>query len=132
MLCALVLRRCRVVAPPAAGVQCGVDVVRIDVSVMNGLNPVAGLKRRELRQSPTTACRRRWTPCRSTRVPLNLMLVLDTSGSLAGERLTHLIDAVNGLVKSLRAEDAASLMTFSEPIRLPSRRPRIERRLLPR
>jgi Ca-activated chloride channel family protein len=51
-------------------------------------------------------------------VPLSLMLVLDTSGSLAGERLTHLIDALNGLVKSLRAEDAATLMTFSEPIRL--------------
>ena len=44
--------------------------------------------------------------------------MLDTSGSLAGERLTNLIDAMNGLVKSLRAEDAASLMTFSEPIRL--------------
>lgn len=97
--------------------RAGVDVVRIDVSVMNGLNPVAGLKAENFVVTDNGVSQTLDSVSLDT-VPLNLMLVLDTSGSLAGERLTHLIEAVNGLVKSLRAEDAAALMTFSEPIRL--------------
>ena len=97
--------------------RASVDVVRIDVSVMNGLSPVAGLKAANFVVTdngvPQTL-----DSVSLDRFRSNLMLVLDTSGSLAGERLTNLIDAVNGLVKSLRAEDAASLLTFSEPIRL--------------
>ena len=97
--------------------RASVDVVRIDVSVMNGLSPVAGLKAENFVVTdngvPQTL-----DSASLDAVPLNLMLVLDTSGSLAGARLTNLIDAVNGLVKSLRTEDAASLLTFSEPIRL--------------
>ncbi len=45
-------------------------------------------------------------------------MVFDTSSSLAGERLSGLISAGNELVKALRPEDAAALLTFSEPIRL--------------
>lgn len=97
--------------------RAGVDVVRIDVSVMNGLSPVAGLQSGNFVVTDNGVPQTLDSVSLDT-VPLNLMLVLDTSGSLAGERLTHLIDAMNGLVKSLRAEDAASLMTFSEPIRL--------------
>ena len=97
--------------------RASVDVVRIDVSVMNGLNPVAGLKAGDFVLTDNGVPQALDSVSLDS-VPLNLMLVLDTSGSLAGERLTHLIDAVNGLVKSLRAEDSASLMTFSEPIRL--------------
>jgi VWFA-related protein len=97
--------------------RASVDVVRVDVSVMNGLNPVAGLKAANFVVTDNGVPQQLDSVSLDS-VPLNLLLVLDTSGSLAGERLTHLIDAVNGLVKSLRAEDAASLMTFSEPIRL--------------
>jgi VWFA-related protein len=97
--------------------RAAIDVVRIDVSVMNGLNPVAGLKTANFVVTDN-GVPQALDSLSLDSVPLNLLLVLDTSGSLAGERLTHLIDAVNGLVKSLRAEDAASLMTFSEPIRL--------------
>jgi Ca-activated chloride channel family protein len=97
--------------------RAGVDVVRIDVSVMNGLSPVAGLKAENFVVTDN-GVPQALDSVSVDRVPLNLTLVLDTSGSLAGERLTHLIDAVNGLVKSFREEDAASLITFSEPIRL--------------
>jgi VWFA-related protein len=97
--------------------RAAVDVVRIDVSVMNGLNPVAGLKAENFVVTDN-GVPQKLDSVSLDAVPLNLMLVLDTSGSLAGERLTNLVDAVNGLVRSLRAEDAAALMTFSEPIRL--------------
>ena len=97
--------------------RAGVDVVRIDVSVMNGLNPVADLTARNFVVTDNGVPQTLDSVSLDT-VPLDLMLVLDTSGSLAGERLTHLIDAMHGLVKSLRPEDTASLMTFSEPVRL--------------
>ena len=97
--------------------RAGVDVVRIDVSVMNGLNPVAGLTAANFAVTDNGVPQTLDTVSLDT-VPLDLMLVLDTSGSLAGERLTDLIEAMNGLVKSLRPEDTASLMTFSEPVRL--------------
>lgn len=104
-------------ADQQATFRAAVDVVRIDVSVMNGIVPVAGLTRDNFVVSdngvPQTL-----DAVSLDAVPLNLMLVLDTSGSLAGDRLTNLIDAVNGLVKSLREEDTASLMTFSEPVKL--------------
>lgn len=97
--------------------RASVDVVRIDVSVMNGLNPVAGLKAANFVVTDNGVLQTPDSVSLDT-VPLDLMLVLDTSGSLAGERLTHLIEAMNGLVKSLRPEDTAALMTFSEPVRL--------------
>ena len=97
--------------------RASVDVVRVDVSVMNGLTPVAGLKPQNFVVTDNGVPQTPDSVSLDT-VPLNLMMVLDTSGSLAGERLTNLIEAVNGLVKSLRAEDTAALMTFSEPIRL--------------
>ena len=92
--------------------RASVDVVRIDVSVMNGLTPVAGLTAENFAVTDNGVPQALDSVSLDT-VPLNLMLVLDTSGSLAGERLTDLIDAANGLVKSLRDEDAASLITFS-------------------
>jgi VWFA-related protein len=97
--------------------RAGVDVVRVDVSVMNGLTPVAGLTARNFVVTDN-GVPQTMDSVSLDAVPLNLMLVLDTSGSLAGERLTNLIDAMNGLVKSLRPEDTASLLTFSEPVRL--------------
>ena len=97
--------------------RASVDVVRIDVSVMNGLNPVAGLKAANFVVTDNGVGQTLDSVSLDT-VPLDLTLVLDTSGSLAGERLTHLIDALNALVKSLDPEDSASLLTFSEPVRL--------------
>jgi Ca-activated chloride channel family protein len=97
--------------------RAGVDVVRIDVSVMNGLNPVTGLEADNFVITDNGVAQKVDTVSLDT-VPLNLSLVFDTSGSLEGERLTNLIEAANGLVKTLRAEDSASLITFSEPVRL--------------
>ena len=97
--------------------RASVDVVRIDVSVMNGLNPVTGLKAANFVVTDNGVLQTLDSVSLDT-VPLDLTLVLDTSGSLAGERLTHLIDALNALVRSLGPDDTASLLTFSEPVRL--------------
>lgn len=53
-------------------------------------------------------------------VPLNVVLVLDTSESVAGETLTHLQRAAEGLLDELSPDDRAALVTFSHHLRLRS------------
>lgn len=93
-----------------------VDVVRIDVSVMNGLAPVPGLTKDHFvivdNGVPQTV-----ESVSLDTVPLSLMLVLDTSGSLSGDRLPHLVEAANGLVRALKPTDQAGLLTFGMRIR---------------
>ena len=95
----------------------GVDVVNIDVSVMNGDTAVGGLTIDKFAVTDNGVLQT-LDSVSLDKVPLSLVLVLDTSGSLEGERLERLIDATSHLVKTLRADDAASLLKFSEPIRL--------------
>lgn len=52
--------------------------------------------------------------------PLSLMLVLDTSASVRGERLKHLKDAASAVVDLLQPGDRAALMTFNGTISLGS------------
>ena len=49
-------------------------------------------------------------------VPLNVVMALDTSASVAGARLGHLRDAVAALVGGLRPDDRAGLVTFSHVV----------------
>jgi VWFA-related protein len=94
----------------------GVDLVEVDVSVMRGSVPVADLTvdnflvtDNGVRQEVTTA---------KLDLPLRVTLVLDVSESVSGERLSGLVKASNGLVNALKAEDQASLVTFSHRARL--------------
>jgi Ca-activated chloride channel family protein len=105
------------VLPQQAVFRSGVDAVRVDVSVMNGLTPVAGLMKDNF-EIVDNGVRQTIESVSLDAVPLNLMLLLDLSGSMEGKPLDDLIDAGHGLIKSLRPGDSAALMTFSEPIRL--------------
>ena len=93
----------------------GVDVVSIDVSVMNGLSPVPGLTIEQFAITDNGIPQEVESVSLDT-VPLSLTIVLDTSGSMEGERLRDLIDAGQTLVKSLRDQDAAALITFAESV----------------
>lgn len=95
----------------------GVDVVSIDVSVMNGNSAVSGLTIDKFVVTDNGVAQT-LDSISLDKVPLSLMLVLDTSGSLEGERLERLIDATTHLVRTLKVDDAAALLQFSEPIRL--------------
>ena len=109
--------------------RASVDAVRIDVSVMNGIMPVAGLTKDNFAVVDNGVPQSVESVSLDT-VPLDLTLVLDTSGSLAGERLTNLIEAAEGLVKTLQTADTASLLTFSDPVRLVVRSTRERKPLL--
>jgi Ca-activated chloride channel family protein len=95
----------------------GVDAVRVDVSVMNGVTPVRGLTAENFELTDQGVVQKLASVSLDS-VPLSLMLVLDTSGSMQGGPLADLIDAARGLVQALRPDDAAGLTTFSEPVRL--------------
>jgi VWFA-related protein len=102
-------------APQQRAFRSGVDVVRVDVSVMRGRTPVAGLKAENFLLTDNGVAQD-VDSVTLEKLPISVSLVLDVSGSVAGEELAHLIDAGQQLVRSLRPEDRASLITFSEEV----------------
>ena len=95
----------------------GVDAVRLDVAVIRRGQPVAGLTARDF-SVLDNGIRQRVADVTLEEYPLSVVMVLDTSGSMAGGRLQHLIDAARGLLVSLKPTDAAALITFSEDVQL--------------
>ena len=51
-------------------------------------------------------------------IPLNVILALDMSDSVAGERLEQLRGAGSGLLAALKKDDQAALITFSHAVQL--------------
>jgi VWFA-related protein len=99
--------------PQGPAFRSGVDVVRVDVSVMRGRAPVTGLAAGNFRVTDNGVVQ----DVDLTIDPaLSVMLVLDTSGSVAGDELTQLIDAGQQLVRALHADDHAGLITFSQQV----------------
>ena len=52
------------------------------------------------------------------KIPLTAFLILDTSASVAGERIEHLREAARALLDELESRDRAALVTFSHEIQL--------------
>jgi VWFA-related protein len=53
-------------------------------------------------------------------IPLDVILVFDTSGSMAWGGLEQLVDAGRGILDRLRSEDRAALVTFSHRVMMPA------------
>lgn len=102
-------------APQQTVFKTRVDAVRVDVLVTRGGRPVAGLNAGdfELRDSGVA---QRVEAVSLEEVPLNLLLALDTSGSMADEPLRHLKDAAHAAVANLGATDRTSVLTFSHVV----------------
>jgi VWFA-related protein len=98
----------------------GVDVVRIDVSVVNRNGaPVLGLTAGDFVVTDNGA-RQDVQSLVVDQLPLSVQLVLDTSASVLGNRLKHLVAAANGLLAALRPGDRTGLLTFSHVLRVPA------------
>jgi VWFA-related protein len=110
---ALVLTAALAVEQPVF--RAGVDAVRVDVLVLRSGRPVGGLTTRdfELRDDGVV---QEIDVLALEEVPLNLMLVLDTSFSVRGAPLSHLKDAAHAAVSVLGPSDRAALITFSHLI----------------
>lgn len=107
-----------------------IDAVRIDVSVMNGLSPVAGLTRDQFIVTDN-GVPQAIDSATLENVPLSITLLLDTSESMRGDRIENLIKAAKSLVGALHAQDRSSLLTFAEPVKrivpmTPERKPLLD------
>jgi Ca-activated chloride channel homolog len=91
--------------------------VRVDVLVTNGQQLVRGLDAGdfELRDNGVVQS---VSEVEIEQLPLNLILVFDTSTSVAGERMRFLLQAGNALLDQLRAQDRAALLSFASRVRL--------------
>jgi VWFA-related protein len=107
------------IAAGTAGAQhkfrSGVDVVRVDALVTDGRRVVTGLKSGdfELRDNGVLQS---IDEIALESLPLTVTFVLDTSGSVAGERMSHLSSAVDIMLKGMREQDRVALVTFSHRI----------------
>jgi VWFA-related protein len=95
-----------------------VEIVTVDVSVTRGDAAVAGLTPEDFVVTDD-GIRQRIDTVTVARVPLSVTLVLDTSESVAGQRLEALISASEQVVNELRTSDYVSLITFASVVARP-------------
>jgi VWFA-related protein len=91
--------------------------VRVDVLVTDGKRLVTGLTAAdfELRDAGVV---QELKQIDVEQLPLNLVLAFDTSLSVAGPRMTALLDAARGVVGGLREPDRVALLSFATRVRL--------------
>ena len=89
--------------------------VRVDVLVTQNGRPVAGLDADDF-EIRDNGVRQRIDLVSFEQIPLNLILALDVSASVSGERLTHLRQAAAAVLRDLRPADQAALVTFGDAV----------------
>jgi Ca-activated chloride channel family protein len=103
---------------PQPSFRAGIELVRLDVSVMRNGQPVRGLGARDFSIRDRGVLQQVESVSGLDDLPVSVLIALDTSGSVAGERLAHLVDAGQALLAALRPDDRAALITFSRDIRV--------------
>lgn len=94
-----------------------VEAVRVDVLVTEGGHPVRGLTGSDF-EVRDNGVLQDVALVSSDRLPLNVVLALDVSDSVRGERLAHLRRASEALLGGLVQNDRAALLTFNHVLTL--------------
>jgi VWFA-related protein len=107
------------IAAQRATFRAKTEAVRVDVLVTDSGRPVLGLKAAdfELLDNGVTQL---IDHASFEQIPLNVILTLDMSDSVAGTRLEHLRVACRALLDALKKDEHAALMTFSHVVALGS------------
>lgn len=92
-----------------------VDTVRLDALVLDGNQPVIGLTAEDFEVRDDGAVQN-VTLLAGGSLPLDVILALDMSGSLAAGRVDALRAAADSLLGALHAQDRAAITTFSDAI----------------
>jgi Ca-activated chloride channel family protein len=92
-----------------------VEAVRVDVLVTDGDEPFLGLKVEDFEVQDNGVAQKVELATFQT-LPLNVVLALDTSGSVTGARLESLREASRAIVGDLKAGDRSALLTFSNTL----------------
>lgn len=93
------------------------DVVRVDVLVTADGKPLAGLGPGDF-EIIDNGVRQQVDLVSFEQLPLNIVLALDVSESVSGERLAHLTAASRAILDRLQRGDQAALVSFSHVVRL--------------
>jgi Ca-activated chloride channel family protein len=91
------------------------EAVRVDVLVTERGQPVRGLTVSDFEVFDNGVAQR-VDLASFEQIPLNVVLVFDTSGSVTDERLGHMRDAGTAVLKRLTKNDQAALVTFSHVV----------------
>jgi Ca-activated chloride channel family protein len=94
-----------------------VEVVRVDVLVTDKGQPVRGLTPGDF-EIFDNGIPQQVDLVSFEQIPLNVILALDMSDSVAGERLDHLRAAGHALLGGLKKDDQAALVTFRRDVTL--------------
>jgi VWFA-related protein len=97
-----------------------IEAVRVDVLVTDGAKPVLGLGREDF-EILDNGVPQAVDLVSFDEVPLNVILALDMSDSVAGERLDRLRDGGSKVLAALKSGDQAALVTFSHAVQLGAR-----------
>ena len=92
-----------------------IEAVRVDVLVTENDRPVEGLRPDDFELSDNSVAQQ-VDLASFEKIPLNVILVLDLSASLEGDRLDHLRGAGNALLDGLETADRTALITFSHVV----------------
>jgi Ca-activated chloride channel family protein len=93
----------------------GVETVRVDVLAARGGQPVVGLTAKDF-EIRDNGVLQQIDRVAFEELPLSLVVALDTSGSVEGERARHLRAASHNLLERLKPEDQAALVTFGDAV----------------
>jgi VWFA-related protein len=93
------------------------DAVRVDVLVTNDGRPVVGLKASDFEVTDNGVLQEPEL-VGLVQIPTNLVLVLDVSESVRGERLDRLREASGAMIGQLRPADRVGLVTVTERVAL--------------
>lgn len=95
------------------------EAVRVDVLVTDNGRPVLGLKPTDF-ELLDNGVAQQIDHASFEQIPLNVILTLDMSDSVAGARLDHLRTAGRAFLTALKKEEQAALITFSHVVALGS------------
>ena len=117
-LCVLVLLSAALPAQTQAPTfSAKIEAVRVDALVTDRGQPVLGLTPADF-EVLDNGMPQQVDLVSYEQIPLNVVLALDMSESVAGDRLDHLRAAGGALLAGLKKEDQAALVTFSHAVTL--------------
>jgi Ca-activated chloride channel homolog len=93
----------------------GIEAVRVDVLVTEDGKPVRGLQAADF-DVLDNGVRQQVDLVSFEQIPLNVVLALDMSDSVIGERLENLRSAAGAVLDGLKRDDQAGLITFSHVV----------------
>lgn len=93
----------------------GTDVVAVDVTVLDGKTPVAGLTAADF-DVRDNGVRQLVTDVTYARVPIDLRLIFDTSGSISDAQLKNYLQTMVEVTGSLQTDDRCDIVSFAARI----------------